>query len=200
MKKANLIVLVVLALSLVTNVILAVNYSSSAKKADAYAKKASEYTKKIADDKMKMKQMSAFLNSSPTTNVKIQPVSSYKYDRWETDGNVMTEDEASAIYEKYKPKYDNVGINGVQAPNPFGDKKINRALVTDKLVQKYLLLMINNSKERNRQRVDWLYGAANIDKSNLEHRNIYMGILKRWKDNYDFSNIASDKKKIEALD
>jgi hypothetical protein len=61
----------------------------------------------------------------------------------------MTENEANVIYDSDK-KYQKVGLDALQAPNPFGDKKINRRTVTDERAQKYLLSMIKRRNERTR--------------------------------------------------
>ncbi|MET1248515.1 hypothetical protein ABWW58_06995 [Sporolactobacillus sp. STCC-11] len=110
----------------------------------------------------------------------------------------MTFYEANAIYNSNK-KYQKVGFDGVQAPNPFGDKMINRATVTDEHAQKYLLSMINHPKERTRQHIDWLSYAVFLNKSGLKYRKVYADLLARWQNNYDFSQLANERKTIEHL-
>lgn len=201
MKKGNLMILIILSVSLTVNVVLTVNYSNSTEKVNGLTKKVADYSKKMASIKKENKQNSATKNAlSELSNwkVKPKPIGSYKYDRNKTNGAVMTPYEADAIYNSNK-KYQKVGLDGVQAPNPFGDKMINRATVTDELAQKYLLSMINNPKERTRQRIDWLSYAVLINKSGLKHRKVYADLLARWQNNYDFSQLAKERKTIENL-
>ncbi|SFG29215.1 hypothetical protein [Sporolactobacillus nakayamae] len=193
MKKVNLIAFVILAISLTANIFLIINYSNSMKKSDQYEKKLAT-TKKNAQ-----RAIYALSNAHALGNVEVKSPDSYKYDRSESDGNVMTEDEANAIYFKNQSKYENIGIDGLRAPNPFGDKNINRAKVTDEIAQKYLLRLIDNPKERTRQRVEWLSYAVFLDKSRLKHRKVYTSILKKWRESYDFSQIQQERKVIENL-
>ncbi|WP_010632030.1 DUF6241 domain-containing protein [Sporolactobacillus vineae] len=196
MKKTSFILLIVLCVSLVANVTLAVNYSASHQKVVQSNKKIHLLSQQT--NTLKRSQKHLMMAIRPV----IPPVKdpkSYKYDRWETGGNVMSDSEALAIYDENPSKYKNVGTDSIMAPNPFGDKNINRAGVTDEVAKRYLLRMIDNPKERTRQRVDWLYYAVSIDKHNLKHKQIYADILNRWQNNYDFSTIAEDRKTIENL-
>ncbi|MCQ2009909.1 MAG: hypothetical protein ABF649_22020 [Bacillus sp. (in: firmicutes)] len=201
MKKIHLTILIILIISLAVNVTLALNWSNSTKNASVLAKKVDDYSKKLASIKKKTKKNLATKNAlSELSNWKIKPkpIGSYKYNRNKTNGEIMSFYEANAIYNSDK-KYQKVGLDGVQAPNPFGDKMINRATITDERAQKYLLSMINNPKERTRQRIDWLTYAVFLNKSRLKHRKVYADILTRWQNNYDFSQLTNERKTIENL-
>jgi hypothetical protein len=196
MKKTSWILIVVLCVSLIGNVILALNYSESNKKVSESNNKVVSLSKQVRT----LKQLNNNLMVAMHPVIPwVKAPETYKYDRWETGGNVMSEDEALAIYDKNPSRYKNVGTDGIVAPNPFGDKNINRSRVDDELAKKYLLRMIDNPKERTRQRVDWLYYAISINKQNLKYKQVYADLLNRWQNDYDFSNLSQDRKTIERL-
>ncbi|MFD2618746.1 DUF6241 domain-containing protein [Terrilactibacillus laevilacticus] len=91
-----------------------------------------------------------------------------------------------------------IGIDGFQYPNPFGEKTVNRGLVTDEIAQKYLEKMISNKKEMTKARIDWMSSAIHLNKQMLKHKEVYKEILNRWK-NGDFSKLASENKQIKGL-
>ncbi|SFG29614.1 DUF6241 domain-containing protein [Sporolactobacillus nakayamae] len=132
--------------------------------------------------------------------VSVQPQEVYT-----ENGDQITEDEALSTYNemisrggKEAEDAEQKGIDGIQAPNPFGDELINRAHIDDKKAQKYILYMASDKKKITKQRVRWLLYAVSMDKMGLKHKNVYNKILNRWKNN-DFSQFESDKQKILNL-
>ncbi|MCI1859352.1 MAG: hypothetical protein LKI80_14520 [Sporolactobacillus sp.] len=185
-------VLCALVIALVSNTVLIINLIQIKKQNASLKQDALRYAKKA-------KRLSTVAQSRfQPSKIKVKPIKEYTYDNSETAGEIMSTAEAQAIYESDE-KYRKVGLDGIIAPNPFGNPSINRGRVTDKLAQKYMLRMIDHPKERTRRQVDWLASAVQINKTGLIYQNIYRNILNRWRNIYDFSHLKEDRQKIIDL-
>ncbi|BBN99048.1 DUF6241 domain-containing protein [Sporolactobacillus terrae] len=126
--------------------------------------------------------------------------------RYDLDSKKTAEEKAS---DDAQNKYDEsmktdpektkkMGLDGFENPNPFGEPTINRANVSDSVIQRYLLKMSSNKTEITKKRIDWLLSAVSIDKMMLKHKSVYKTILTKWKNN-NLTNLDDDAPTIKHL-